>query len=314
MNLRNYQPGDEDVQVKIFNAAAIGLPKFKPASVAEVTRRIRARDFDPASLFFLQAGGETVGYCKFLPDGRVSHPWTLPGQESHAVALFEAVLQTMTQRGLKTAYAAYRKDWGLVNTFLEKQGFAKAREMVNFLSDFENMPTASHRVSSSITPLRKEDVPGILALAPEILRIHSPAALEAHLFHNPFVRPEDVFVLRSQVSGAPLGVGVQITDMTFADPEKLDADMPCFRLGAFGAEGMTHKRVRGLFSFLAKQDKSLFGIGLDLFSHSVYHLCEHDDTITFAAQAPSDAPVLMSFYERSFRRQGSFPVYERALP
>ncbi len=313
MNLRNYQPGDEASQVQIFNAAACGLPKFKPATALEVARRVRASDFDPASVFYAEEAGQVVGYCKYLPDGRVNFPWTLPGHEGVVAALFDAVLQAMSRRGLKRAYAAYRKDWTPINTLLEGQGFVKAREMVNFLSDFENMPTASQRFSTSITPLKPEDVPAILALAPEILRVKTVEALEAHLFRNPYVKAEDVFVLRSQVDGRPLGVGVQITDTSYADPEKLDADMPCFRLGTFGAEGMTHKRVRGQFSFLAKQDKSLFSVGLDLFSHSAYRLCEDNDTITFAAQAPSDALLLMSFYERSFRRQGSFPVYERDL-
>jgi hypothetical protein len=34
---------------------------------------------------------------------------------------------------------------------------------------------------------------------------------------------------------------------------------------------------------------------------------------TMAAQVPSDASHLLRFYQRYFRRQGSFPVYERKL-
>jgi hypothetical protein len=310
---RNFQPGDEAHQVRIFNASACALPKFKPATVLEVSRRVRNRDFQPDSTLFVEKAGDAVGYCKFLPDGRISFPWTLPGHEDAAGPLFDAALRAMTERGLTTAYAAYRKDWTAITEFLKDHGFAEKRHMVNFLADFENMPTASHRFGNSITPLQVGDLPAILALAPEILRLHGVADLERHCFHNPHIRPDEFFVLRSQIDSRPLGVGVLVTDATYADPEKIDADMPCFRLGAFGTEGMTHKRVRGMFSFLAKQDKSLFSIGFDLFSHASCRLCENDDTITFAAQAPSDAPMVMSFYERSFRRQGSFPVYERTL-
>lgn len=34
---------------------------------------------------------------------------------------------------------------------------------------------------------------------------------------------------------------------------------------------------------------------------------------TLAAQVPSDAAALMKFYQGFFRRQGSFPVWDRAL-
>jgi hypothetical protein len=33
----------------------------------------------------------------------------------------------------------------------------------------------------------------------------------------------------------------------------------------------------------------------------------------FAAQVASNVPHLLRFYQNYFRRQGSFPVYERAL-
>ena len=32
-----------------------------------------------------------------------------------------------------------------------------------------------------------------------------------------------------------------------------------------------------------------------------------------AAQVPSDVPPLLRFYKQYFRRQGSFPIYERPL-
>ena len=35
--------------------------------------------------------------------------------------------------------------------------------------------------------------------------------------------------------------------------------------------------------------------------------------VTVSAQAPTDVPHLFHFYQSYFRRQGSFPVYERVL-
>jgi hypothetical protein len=76
---------------------------------------------------------------------------------------------------------------------------------------------------------------------------------------------------------------------------------------------MQVKRIRGMFSFLAKPDGNLSPLGLDLMGHAAFRLLETDDVSSLAAQVPSDAPALLRFYERYFRRQGSFPVFEREL-
>jgi hypothetical protein len=88
--------------------------------------------------------------------------------------------------------------------------------------------------------------------------------------------------------------------------------MPCFRLGAFGTEGMQWKRINGLFSFLAAPGKDVNPLGLELLSHAIPRLYE-TELETLAAQVPSDAPHLLRFYEQLFRKQGSFPVFEQAL-
>ena len=76
---------------------------------------------------------------------------------------------------------------------------------------------------------------------------------------------------------------------------------------------MQVKRINGLFSFLAANDAKLSALGLDLMGHAAYQLREADDVAALAAQAPSDAEGLTRFYQRHFRRQGSFPVFEREL-
>jgi hypothetical protein len=88
--------------------------------------------------------------------------------------------------------------------------------------------------------------------------------------------------------------------------------MPCFRLGAFGTEGLTAKRINGLFSFLAPPGRDGNALALDLMGHAAL-LLESTNVATFGAQAPSDAPHLLGFYGRYFHRQGSFPVLERDL-
>jgi hypothetical protein len=313
MTIRTFQPGDEAVQVAIYNEAAAVLPKFKPATLAEVQRRTRSRDFDPTMRFFALDGGKPVGYALFNPNGRVSYPWCLPGHERHATSLFEQVVAAMQQRGMRKAFAAYRGDWPTVCDFIRQHGFTQAREMVNYMVDTVDLPTVPARPSSTITALREKDVRAVLNLAPEALRVSTPEELTEHLLHNPYFTPDALFVLRSRMGDEPVAVGILLTEPTYADPRQVDANMPCFRLGAFGTEFMQAKRIKGLFSFLARNDSNLNALGLDLLGHAAARLQDHDDIGTLAAQAATDVPYLQRFYERLFRRQGSFPVFERIL-
>jgi hypothetical protein len=311
VNIRTYRPGDEEAQAAIYNQAAAAFPKFKPATVVEVRRRCQARDFDPGSRFYAEEGSEVVGYASFQANGRVSYPWCRPCHEHVAGPLFERVLGALRDRGHRTAFAVYRGDWAAVREFFLAQGFQPVREMINYILDLPDMPTPPAKASSPITPLRPEDVPTVLALAPGALRVGTAAALEKHLFHNPYFAPESAFVLRGR-SGSPVAVGLFIEDPTYADPRQVDADMPCFRLGAFGTEGMTTKRINGMFSFLTAADQPVSSLGLDLVGHAAFRL-QRGDSETFAAQVASDAAHLARFYRSHFRRQGGFPVFARDL-
>jgi hypothetical protein len=75
---------------------------------------------------------------------------------------------------------------------------------------------------------------------------------------------------------------------------------------------MQTKRVNGLFSFLAPAGDDADEMGLELLRHAATRL-RQTGAASLAAQVPSDVPHLLHFYEMFFRRQGSFPVFERAL-
>jgi hypothetical protein len=310
--IRTFQTGDDVAQVGIYNEAAARLPKFKPATLDEVRRRCRAPDFDPATRFVAVPNGRQVGYASFHANGRVSFPWCRPGHEGQAEPLFEAVLEAMRSRGLRRAFAAYRSDWPAQAEFFQAHGFTQAREMVNFAVAFVDLPTPAARPSSPITPLRPDDVPAVFALAPEALRVGDAAALERHLFENPYFGKDALFGLRGRTTGALVAAGVLVENPAYANPLQLDAAMPCFRLGAFGTEGMQVKRVNGLFSFLVRPGNDVSPLGLDLIGHAVRRL-QSTELDTLAAQVPSDVPHLLRFYQQYFRRQGSFPVFERSL-
>jgi hypothetical protein len=312
MNIRNYLIGDDAIQADIYNEAAAELPKFKPATAGDVSRRAQAPDFDLNTRFYAVVGGQVVGYANFHPNGRISYPWCRMGHEGAAEPLFQLVLQTMKERKLRTAFAAYRADWLGQKEFFLAHGFRLAREMINFVVDQVELPTRTGKLSNPLSPLRREDVPVIFSLAPKALRVSSAKELERQLFDNPHFPPASVYVLRSRVNDVPLAAGILIENSNYADPKQIDPAMPCFRLGAFGAEGMQTKRVNGLFSFLCSSERDVNPLALDLMHQATVRL-EQTNVESLAAQVPSDAPHLVQFYQRYFRHQGSFPVFERTL-
>jgi hypothetical protein len=313
VTIRTYKAGDEVMQVAIFNEAAAELPKFKPATVDEVSRRFQAKDFDATTHFYAEEGGRVVGYSSFHPgNGRVGYPWVLKGREAQQEPLFQAVLQEMRSRGRKHTFAAYRADWPNITQFFQAHDFRLVREMVNFVIDIVEMPTPAARPSLPFSQLRPEDIPGIRDLAPEALRVGTAAELEKHLFQNPYFSSDAFFVLRSRTGGMPAAVGVLINNDSYADPKQVDPFMPCFRLAAFGTEGMDCKRTNGLFSFLCRPGRDVSSMALDLMGHAAFRL-EETSVAWLGAQVPSDVPHLLRFYQQHFRRQGSFPVFERTL-
>lgn len=311
MTIRTYQTGDEVAQVGIYNEAAASLPKFKPATVDEVRRRLRGPDFDPLARFVALDAGKPVGYVSFAASGRLSFPWCRKGHEGHAPALLDRAAEAMRQRGHATAFAAYRADWPEQIAFLESRGFVRKREMINYVLDLVEMPTPAARTSAGVCPLTPADVPALMRLGAGVLR-GDEAQVRKALFDSPYFRPDALFCLRSRSDDSVVAAAALVVGEGFAKPGQVDANMPCFRLGAFGTEGLTHKRVTGLFSFLVADGRDVSALGLDLLAHASNRVADVD-VETFAAQVPSDAAHLARFYKSLFRRQGGFPILEREL-
>jgi hypothetical protein len=312
MTIRTFQPGDDIAQVSVYNEAAAELTRFKPATVDEVRRRVRAADFDPGTRFYAVEGGQVVAYSTFQSSGRVSYPWCRKGREKWAEPLLDRVLEAMRKRGLKQAWAAYRGDWPAVRDFFLSHGFTQTREMLNFVLDLIEMPTPAARATTAITPLTPEDVRAFKGQLPDLFR--APAeVIEKSLLHNPYFPPQSVFCLRSRSdSTKPVAAGILVLNNAYADPKVVDSAMPCFRLGAFGTEGLTAKRINGLFSFVVTEPRETSALGLDLLGHAA-RLMQEVDGETVAGQVSSDVAHLVRFYKQNFRPQGSFPIFERAL-
>lgn len=308
MLIRHYQPGDEATQALIYNAAAGALPRFKPATAEEVARRYRAADFDPSTRFYAVEDGETVGYSVFDTSGRVSYPWCLPGQERAQAPLLDAVLETMTNRGFVEAWAAYRADWTPVLDLLARHGFVLVREMVNFVADVGRLPRTPLPDGVALDRPSRDDPAELLALRRGAFSEGDPQALQRFYWENPLFGEDSLFALRDRRSGRVLAAGMLVVDDRYADPTKLDASMPCFRLGAFGTEQQRHKRVNGMFSVLVDAEEA----GELLLAEAARRL-KIAGLGQIAAQAPTDQPRLVALFDRFLDRQGSFPIVARSL-
>jgi hypothetical protein len=312
MPIRSYQTGDEHAQSELYNAVAGSLPGFKPSSAAEIAWRYQGADSDPGSRYFAVENDEVVGYAVGGPNGRISAPWCLPGSESYRDLLLQAVLNDLRNRGLTEAWVAYRGDWSPVLNLLREHGFINKRTLINYVADVLRLPSPEPLPSNRlIEPLKQEDLPQLISLDPGLFTDVDSQDLERFYWSNPFYRfPESLFALKDGTGDKILGAFLLVVSDGFADPTKIDAAMPCFRLGAFGTERQRHKRVTGLFSCVFTGPSE----GEVLLSRALALLAERSSLTHIAAQAPSDAISLCGWYDRNFQRQGSFSILSRRLP
>lgn len=309
--IRTFQPGDEEAQAAIYNEAAGRLPGFKPATADEVRRRMRSPMFDAHLRFYAIEGNQPVGYVALNRNGRASCPWCKAGFEALRGSLFDALENAARKAGMHKLYAAYRGDWPEPAEFLMQRGFKRVREMVNFVVEVIDLPTMSIRGGLPIRRMRPDDLPALRKMGGALFADLPANDLQKQFFANPSFPAESLFVLHTRASDEPIACAILVGEDGFADPRKVDAAMPCFRLGAFGNELQDTKRIRGMFSFLAAAEQDTMVAGLDLLGHAARAL--PDDVEAIAGQVQSDRPELLKFYQRYFRRQGSFPVFEREL-
>jgi hypothetical protein len=274
------------------------------------TAGARARGFDPTSRFYAVENGLVVGYCTLEPEqGRVGYPWCRKGFESTAGELYDAAVGSARERGLRTLFTAYRRDWDKPLAFFTDRGFQKARDVVNYAADPVDLPTIASRGGNPVRRLTRADFPALVAMGRGVVRV-SPEQLEQHVFNSPYFPAEAYWVVEG--GAGPVAVGIGLDNPNWPDVKKVDPLAPCFRLGAFGTEGLNTKRVNGLFSYVVTKPEHALPAGLALLAEVSQELTE-GSVVTLAAQCPTDAPHLIGFYTRYFKEQGRFPVLELTL-
>ena len=184
--------------------------------------------------------------------------------------------------------------------------------MVNFVQELPNLPTLLTQPSNPVSPMEPTDVGAVAAMSPELWRGRPAEELRHDWFENPQLPGDSLFVIRSRADQQPLAAGRLVENPAYPDGLNVDASQPCFRLGAFGNEGLAVKRINGLFSLILPRARSAMGAAMDLLAHAAAGL-NGSTASAIAAQVPSDVPHLLAFYQSHFRRQASFPVFERAL-
>ncbi len=311
MPIRTFQPGDESAQARIYNLAAGSLPAFKPATAEEIARRHTSVVPDPGSRYYAVEDGEIVGYAGYGPNGRLSYPWCLPGAEAAREPLLETVLAAMKERNIPEAWAAYRADWSPVLEFLRGHGFLDQRQMINYLAEVSQLPSRVDLPDDRlIDSLGLEATRHLRDLAPGVFADEESGTIERFYTESPFHDfSTSLIALKDTVSDTIRGIGLLVINDRFADPTKIDAAMPCFRLGTFGTERERHKRVNGLFSAVFADETD----GEVLLSWLVGARAKPSGLTHLAAQAPSDAPGLSAVYDRYLHRQGRFPILSRRL-
>jgi hypothetical protein len=308
VKLRAYQPGDEEAHARIFNELASTWPGFEPLTAANILRSTRKRGFSPQSRLSVEVAGQVVAYITTRTDGRVTAPWCQPGHESAATPLIQAALDQLRQANLPRAYFVTRHDWPQTIALMEAHGFVKVRDVYNYSLALTDTPTLTIRSRSEFATLTARDIPTLRAMAPTLFTIDEQT-LSKHLLENPQLASEAVYASRSRGTGELRGVGLVVIDPNLGQA-KVDANAPIFRFGAFGNEAYQTERLNGLFSFVCSGDP--MSIGLDLLGEALRQV-EELDIDYLHAQVPSDQPQLLHFYDRVFRRRGSFPLYELPL-
>lgn len=311
MTIRSYQSGDEHAQARIYNTVAGTLPSFKPSTPEEIARRYQSADPDSTSRYYAIENGAVVGYAAFGSNGRVSYPWCLPGAESHQEPLLQTMLAAMKERGLSEAWAAYRGDWVAVLDFLRGHGFHEKQTMINYVAEVSQLPALDLVPSNRrVVHLKRQELPRLVELGSDLFGEVDVRAVERFYWNNPFYNfPDTIFAWKDSRNDEILGAFLLVVSERFADPTKIDAAMPCFRLGAFGTERERHKRVTGFFS-------CVFADGVEgdqMFPAALAALRGLSGLTHIAAQAPSTATSLCAWYDRYFQRQGSFPILSRPL-
>lgn len=308
-HIRTYQPGDEVGQVAVYNEATRAFPGYKLATVDEVLRRYRSLEFDPLSKLYAVRNGRMVAYVSFSSNGRVSAPWCLPDAADAGSLLMEAAVNSMRQRGLNRAWAAYRADWTEIRRLLESFHFAQTIEIFNFIADIAKLPANADCAPFTIRKLDRNDIREAYNLDPTAFAVTSHEALAEAWLNGPYISADSFFVLQD-ANNRSAGVGLAIVNPQYADPSKIDSAMPCFRLGAVRTELERTKRVNGLFSYFSGSgDESVI---LRLLAEACRRF--HAAGIAHvAAQCPSDRTNELAFYRKYFEPQKSFPILVREL-
>ena len=260
MTIRTFQPGDDVAQVSHLQRGGRRAAEFQarhagraapPAARPGLRRRPRGSTPWPT------AGRSATP--RFAANGRVSFPWCRKGHE----AVAEPLLRRRPRGDARARPTARlrRLPRRLAGPARSSRPTAsrQTREMVNFVIDIVEMPTPAARRAANITPVtagRRARHPPPRGRRPA--RRRPPRRSKQHLFRNPYFSAASLFALRSR-SGDDAGRRRRWSSSRGLRQPRPGRRAPCpaSASGRSAPRGMTHKRINGLFSFLAADAREL---------------------------------------------------------
>ena len=309
MLIRTYQPGDEQAQARIYNAAAGSLPAFKPASPEEIARRYQGDDADPGIAVLRRGRWRGRGLCGVLRE-RAHQLSLVParGGGGARAAAASRPRSRWTAAAMPEAWAAYRADWSAVLDFLRGHGFVEKRQMINYLADVSRMPgpPRSARGSGHRAARTRRGLPARGAGPEAVLRRSSRVRSRRSSGRIRITTsPRASSRSRSAADGRVLGGLPAGDERPVRRPEqdrRRHALLPPRRLRHRARATQARQRAVLLRRSPTSPKASCCS------RHPIGGVHAQAGLTHVAAQAPSDAVALCAFYDRIFQRQGAFPI------
>ncbi len=311
--IRSFTTGDDAARVGIFNEAAAGLPKFKPATLDEIRRRTHGRDFDPADAV-LRRGQRAAAGIRYVSDQRAR--FASPGAARAANA---------SPNRCSSASSGDEDSWSQAHLRrLSRRLDGQTTSSWPMASATRTTWSTSYWTWPTCRRLRPATAPGISAAdarmtyppwlplcrtrwALPIWRPWNATSCTTRTFH-----PMPPSSLRGKTEGQLAAAGILIVNPAYADPTQVDCGH-----AVFPARGVRHRRNDDEAHQWPVQFPDAGRPRCQPARPRPARLCLADagdtDVSTVAAQVSSAVPHLLRFYERYFRKQGSFPIFEREL-
>jgi mycothiol synthase len=147
---RFIQGRDEEVWLKILNAAYREYDDFRPSTMEDMEKVEKSPNFDPSGRFIAEWNGELVGCVNAYVDkkreekkGFIRSLGVIPEFRRRGIgrALVEKAIESLRERGMKSVEAWTEKDRVACRSLFESMGFQLIRVFSHMRKELETIPS-----------------------------------------------------------------------------------------------------------------------------------------------------------------------------